>query len=282
MRPLLKQSQLYCHLKWVLACIALLLSATTLAGNRIALVIGNAAYSEMPLDNPVNDALSMKSVLEKTGFEVVIATDASLVQMQNALLDFTARLNSQSTALVFYAGHGVQANGKNYLLPVDAELENQSQLKFQSLELTDMLEELDASDARIKLVILDACRNNPFERSLRGSGRGLAAVDAARGSLIAYATSPGATASDGDGDNGLYTSELLKAIEAPGLKVEEVFKQVRIQVSEKSRGQQVPWESSSLTGDVIFTGPRSNAQFSTQTATQTASQAAPTRPDNSA
>lgn len=243
----------FIKLSFVLAClIGLLLSVQASANNRIALVIGNADYPDMPLKNPRNDAEAMEKTLIQAGFNVVTALDADLETMQSAMLEFVGQLNRNSTALVFYAGHGMQANGRNYLLPVDAQLETERSLRFQALELTDLLEELDASDARIKMVILDACRNNPFERSMRGAGRGLAAVDAARGTLIAYATSPGSTASDGDGDNGLYTQSLLKALSEPGLKVEEVFKKVRIQVADASQGAQIPWESSSLTGDFIF------------------------------
>ena len=241
------------NVSFVLAClIGSLLSAQASANNRIALVIGNADYPDMPLKNPRNDAEAMERTLIEAGFNVVTALDADLETMQSAMLKFVGQLNRNSTALVFYAGHGMQANGRNYLLPVDAQLETERSLRFQALELADLLEELDASDARIKMVILDACRNNPFERSMRGAGRGLAAVDAARGTLIAYATSPGSTASDGDGDNGLYTQSLLKALSEPGLKVEEVFKKVRIQVADASQGAQIPWESSSLTGDFIF------------------------------
>lgn len=257
----------------VLVC--LLAAAPALAAsNRVALVIGNADYIDMPLKNPRNDAVAMKQVLEQSGFDVVAALDADLDTMQNAMLDFVARLNRDSTALVFYAGHGMQANGRNYLLPVDAKIETERTLRFASLELGDLLEELEASAARIKIVILDACRNNPFERAMRGSGRGLAAVDAARGTLIAYATSPGATASDGDGDNGLYTQSLLQAIAQPGLKVEEVFKQVRIAVSDASRGSQVPWESSSLTGDFIFIDDTDKPEAATSAA-QTVATATP-------
>lgn len=256
--------------------VCLLATSPALAtSNRVALVIGNADYIDMPLKNPRNDAIAMKQVLEQSGFDVVAALDADLDTMQNAMLDFVARLNRDSTALVFYAGHGMQANGRNYLLPVDAKIETERTLRFQSLELGDLLEELEASAARIKIVILDACRNNPFERAMRGSGRGLAAVDAARGTLIAYATSPGATASDGEGDNGLYTQSLLRAIAEPGLKVEEVFKQVRIAVSEASRGSQVPWESSSLTGDFIFIDNADQPAPSAPIAPTIASAAAP-------
>lgn len=223
-----------------------------IASERVALVIGNAAYEETPLYNPHNDAKAISAKLREFDFDVVMALDADLATMQEAVLDFINKIERTSTALVFYAGHGIQANGRNYLLPVDARLKSEKSLRFEALELNDILEELEEAQARINIVILDACRNNPFERKFRGGSRGLAVIDAAQGTLIAYATAPGSVASDGDGSNGLYTQELLKALEQPGLKVEEVFKAVRREVSFSSGGEQIPWESSSLTGDFVF------------------------------
>ena len=176
------------------------LSCQASASQRIALVIGNAAYAESPLHNPVNDAIAIDERLTALGFEVVRVTDADLRSMQSALVEFTRRIEDDATALVFYAGHGVQANGRNYLVPIDARLENESSLRFEALELNDVLEELEYSRSKLNLVVLDACRNNPFLRRFRGGSRGLAAVDAATGTLIAYATGPGAVASDGSGE----------------------------------------------------------------------------------
>ena len=244
---------------------------------RTALVIGNANYAELPLKNPVNDARAMTSVLTESGFEVITVLDADLRSMQDAMLKFAESIDSESTALVFYAGHGVQANGHNYLLPVDAQIESESELRFEGLELGDLLDELDKAGARVNIVILDACRNNPFERKLRGRGRGLAAVDAARGTIIAYATAPGSTAADGQGENGLYTGSLLKAIRKPNLKVEEVFKEVRIAVAEASGGAQIPWESSSLTGDFVFV-----SDAATKASTNTQISAPQSKPSNTA
>jgi hypothetical protein len=181
-----------------------------------------------------------------------MSVDANLETMQRTLVEFAGRIKPGATAMVYYAGHGIQANGRNYLLPIDARFESESALRFEALEVADILEDLENSRSRINLVVLDACRNNPFERRVRGGGRGLAVIDASAGSLIAYATAPGSVASDGDGRNGLYTGALLAALDMPGLKVEDVFKQVRIKVSRRSNGQQVPWESSSLTADFIF------------------------------
>ena len=240
---------------WTSLCIAwvaLFHSSQVFAAERIALVIGNADYAEAPLFNPLNDAKAMGAKLRQVGFEVVEVTDADLETMQQAVMDFMNEVTPESTALVFYAGHGIQANGRNYLIPVDATLKSERALRFEALELNDILEELEEIEAKINIVILDACRNNPFARRFRGGSRGLAVVDAAQGTLIAYATAPGSVASDGHGDNGLYTQELLRALEQPGLKVEEVFKNVRREVAELSGGEQVPWESSSLVGDFVF------------------------------
>ncbi len=244
------------RLQWpalaLLALVLALAAGAATAGNRLALVIGNADYRESPLKNPVNDAEAMSEVLQEAGFEVISALDADLEAMQQAVLQLGQRVTPDSTVLVFYAGHGVQSKGRNYLLPVDAVIESENSLRYAALDLTDVLDELADAGGRVNIVILDACRNNPFARKTRGGGRGLAAVDAARGTLIAYATAPGSVAVDGDGDNGLYTASLLRAIREPDLKVEEVFKRVRIAVTESSNGLQVPWESSSLTGDFIF------------------------------
>lgn len=219
---------------------------------RVALVIGNGAYHEAPLRNPVSDARSMSERLTKLGFEVITVENASRDAMEHAILDFASRLQSETMGLFYYAGHGLQSRGRNYLLPVDADVDSERALRFEAIDVQTVLEEMAFAANRINIVILDACRNNPFERRFRGGSRGLAAIDAAGGTLIAYATAPGAVAADGDGDNGLYTSELLAALEVPDLKAEEVFKRVRVAVSERTHGAQIPWESSSLTGDFVF------------------------------
>jgi hypothetical protein len=146
------------------------------------------------------------------------------------------------------------------MLPVDAKAASERALKFEAVDVQAILEEMAFAGNRVNIVILDACRNNPFERRFRGGSRGLAAIDAARGTLIAYATAPGSVAADGDGDNGLYTSELLTALTVPDLTVEEVFKRVRVAVTERTSGAQVPWESSSLTGDFVFNRHQSGTQ----------------------
>ncbi|HEY0522692.1 MAG TPA: caspase family protein, partial [Stellaceae bacterium] len=219
---------------------------------RLALVIGNGGYPEAPLRNPVNDATAMGRTLKKLNFQVVELHDASRKQIAQAILDFGEKLKRGGVGLFYYAGHGVQVRGQNYLVPVDASITSEGSIGFEAIAVESVTDQMGDAGNRINLIILDACRNNPFERRLRGGPRGLAAMDAARGTLIAYATAPGSTAADGDGQNGLYTEELLRSLREPGLKVEEVFKRVRTGVVQKTNGQQTPWESSSLTGDFVF------------------------------
>ena len=226
---------------------------------RVALVIGNAAYKDAPLDNPVNDARDMAEVLRRTGFEVIELINGTQKEMNRAIAKFGDRLRSDSVALFYYAGHGVQVRGKNYLVPIDAQISNETSVRVESVDVDGVLDQLASSE--LNVVILDACRNNPFERKFRAmGGGGLAQMDAPKGSLIAYATAPGKTAADGDGRNGLFTGELLKQMQRPGLTIEQVFKNVRREVARATRDNQIPWESSSLTGDFYFLpGARTSA-----------------------
>ncbi|MCP5270875.1 MAG: caspase family protein [Burkholderiaceae bacterium] len=224
-------------------------------GKRLALVIGNAAYRDAPLQNPVNDARAMAQALEGAGFEVMLHTDADQRTLLTALREFGQQLRGGGTGLFYYAGHGMQIKGRNYLIPVGADIQREDEVAYQSLDVQAVLDKMDSAANGTNLVILDACRNNPFARSFRSSTQGLAPVDAPVGTLVAFATSPGAVASDGASDNGLYTRHLLQALAEPGRKVEEVFKQVRTQVRRDSGGLQVPWESTSLEGDFYFHPP---------------------------
>lgn len=218
---------------------------------RVALVIGNAAYpGPAALRNPANDATDMAAKLKKLGFDVTLKTDIPLRQMLRTLTEFGDKVTNGTEALFFYAGHGMQVKGRNYLIPIDAQIGTESSVSSEAVDVDQLLDKL--SHARLSMVILDACRNNPFERRFRGGGQGLAQINAPTGTLIAYATAPGKVAADGDGRNGLYTAELLKAMDIPGIKVEDVFKRVRANVVEKSGDAQTPWESSSLTGDFYF------------------------------
>lgn len=226
-------------------------AAATPAEPRVALVIGNAAYPGDPLRNPVNDAREMARTLRGLGFTVLLHENVGKRAMEDAVLEFGRRIAEGGVGLFFYAGHGIQVRGRNYLVPVDARIQEEAATRVAAVDVDLLLEQLSAARNRVNVVILDACRNNPFEQKLRGGSQGLAAVDAARGTLVAYATSPGSVAIDGQGQHGLYTEELLKALRQPGLKIEEVFKRVRIQVTQRSKGAQTPWESSSLTGDLV-------------------------------
>ena len=218
---------------------------------RLALVIGNSAYRESPLRNPVNDVRAMAQRFKELGFTVLAHENATKRTMESAIIEFGRRLAEGGVGAFYYAGHGLQVRGRNYLVPVDAEIEDEASTRVAAVDVELLLEQMAEAKNRVNMVILDACRNNPFERRMRGGSRGLAAVDAARGTLVAYATAPGSVAADGDGKNGLYTEELLEALREPGLKIEEVFKRVRINVARRSKGAQTPWESSSLTGDLV-------------------------------
>lgn len=217
---------------------------------KVALVIGNSAYPTANLRNPVNDASAMAGKLRALGFDVLLRTDLTQREMTRSFSQFGEKLGPGAVALFYFAGHGLQVQGKNFLIPVDAEIRTEASVRTEAVDVDLVLHQLGT--ARLSMVILDACRNNPFERRFRGTGGGLAQIDAPTGTLIAYATAPGKTADDGLGSNGLYTTELLKAIDMQGLTVEEVFKQVRINVLKASRNQQIPWESSSLTGEFFF------------------------------
>lgn len=226
-------------------------NASSSSGKRVALVIGNAAYpGPAALRNPVNDATDMAAKLKKLGFDATLRTNVSQKEMLRALTEFGDKVTAGSEALFFYAGHGMQVKGRNYLIPIDAKIGTESSVSSEAVDVDQLLDKL--SHARLSLVILDACRNNPFDRRFRGGGQGLAQINAPTGTLIAYATAPGKVAADGDGRNGLYTSELVMAMDIPGLKVEDVFKRVRAKVVAKSGDAQTPWESSSLTGDFYF------------------------------
>jgi len=222
---------------------------------RLALVIGNSEYVYGGgLANPVNDARSMKQTLEVLGFSVIEYADCTQKTMKIAMDEFGEQLKSYDVGLFFYAGHGLQVRGNNYLIPVDAKLEDVNDVEYDCVRAGRILGKMESAGTRTNIVILDACRDNPFERSWnRGAqGQGLAFMNAPSGSLIAYATSPGTTAADGSGRNGLYTSALLEHIQTPDITIEEVFKRVRTTVRQSSQSKQIPWESTSLEGNFYF------------------------------
>jgi formylglycine-generating enzyme required for sulfatase activity len=223
---------------------------------RVALVIGNGAYRSAPLRNPVNDARGMAQVLREAGFEVLLVENQDLKGLKTAIVEFGDRLAPGGIGLFYYAGHGLQVRGKSYLIPTDAQIKSERFVDVEAVDLTSVVAQMEEAKTRLNLVILDACRDNPFRSVWRSATRGLAEVVAPAGTLIAYATAPGSLASDGEGANSIYTGELLKAMRLPSLKVEEVFKRVRQEVARRTNGQQVPWESSSLIGDFMFVLPQ--------------------------
>ncbi len=227
--------------------------ANSTSSKRIALVIGNGAYTNAPpLKNPPNDARDMAATLKVLGFSVSSAIDADQRTMKRLIREFGLQLKGGGQGLFYYAGHGVQMRGRNYLIPANADITSETDVEDQAVDLNLVLGLMDEAQNGLNIVILDACRNNPFTRSFRSAGSGLAQVDAPTGTLIAYATSPGRVASDGTGRNGLYTSELLSQMRVSGIGVEEMFKRVRAAVQRQTTGQQVPWESSSLVGNFAF------------------------------
>jgi hypothetical protein len=219
---------------------------------RIALVIGNGLYKNAPLVNPTNDAKDVSQALVELGFEVIHKENLTQNQMREAIRAFGERIRNGGVGLFYYAGHGIQVDGRNYLVPVTAIINHVYEVEYESIDVGFVLAQMENARNRLNLVILDACRNNPFARKFRSTTKGLASIDAPSGTMIAYATAPGSVASDGDSKNGLYTQELLVAMQMPGLQIEQVFKQVRIAVQNKTDGKQVPWESSSLIGDFYF------------------------------
>lgn len=221
--------------------------------SKIALVIGNAKYAgSAALNNPENDAKDITAALKKLDFQVVEKLNLSQKEMNKAIGDFGKKIDKDTVALFYYAGHGLQLKGKNYLVPIDASISAEPQIRSESIDIETVFDQMENSGTSI--VILDACRNNPFEKKMRGGSNGLAQVDAPQGMIIAYSTAPGKTALDGDGRNGVYTQELVKIIGMPNLSIEQVFKRVRASVSKHSDGSQIPWETSSLTGDFYFVG----------------------------
>lgn len=240
----------------VLFLIFLITAPIAAQASRIALVIGNANYQMAPLRNPVNDANDLTKILNKLGFEVILKTNANRRSMIKAIQKFGRRLHHADVGLFFYAGHGLQVNGHNYLVPVDANILSEADIEPETVEAARVLKQMELSNNGINIVILDACRNNPYKRSFsRDLTRGLARLDAPNGTFIAYATSPGDVAQDGKGRNSPFTENLLRALKTmPHLKIEELFKKVAKNMIESSKikNPQIPWRHSSLINDFCF------------------------------
>ena len=221
---------------------------------RQALVIGNSEYRHAGrLRNPVNDARAIGSTLQQLGFEVTTLLDADQRKMERAIRDFGDELrNRRGVGLFYYAGHGMQFDGENYLLPTDINPSTEDDVRYDAVPLGKMLAQMRAADNAMNVVILDACRNNPFSRSFRTFSPGLAQINAAAGTFISFATAPGQVAADGDGNNGLFTGKLLAHLQTPGLKIEEVFKRTTADVYTASNQRQAPWVQYSVIGDFYF------------------------------
>ena len=249
-----------CFIACVLATgiAASLFSNPARAAERVALVVGNSAYEKIsPLRNPVNDASLLANTLRTLGFDVLETTDATQQELKSAIRDFGKRLRTagkDAVGLFYFAGHGVQSEGHNYLIPLGAPIEEEADLEFEAVPARWVLGRMEAAGNALNLVILDACRNNPYKSSFRTGSRGLSRMEAPTGSLIAYSAGPGSVAVDGTGQNSPYALALKDAIEVSGLKVEEVFKRVRNSVLKETGEIQTPWEESSLRGDFYFRG----------------------------
>ncbi|MBU0499289.1 MAG: caspase family protein [Gammaproteobacteria bacterium] len=241
----------------LLMILVLLLAAPlSWAGQRQALVIGNGAYADARLKNPANDARDIAVKLRSLGFTVTELIDADQRKMETAVRDFSRALGQDGVGLFYFAGHGIEMGGENYLLPVGADIQSEMDVKYKAISAGYVLDGMRAAGNPMNLVILDACRNNPYARSFRSGGsRGLTRMNPAKGSLVLYATLPGDVAEDGKGRNGLFTEKLLASLDQPGLKVEEVFKQTALAVDQASGQKQTPWQEGVILGDFYFREP---------------------------
>jgi carboxyl-terminal processing protease len=234
---------------------------------RTALIIGNATYRESPLRNPVNDAEAVAAALKPLGFQVILRQNTTQKELLEAMREFSRQAAKSQVRLFYYAGHGVQLRGRNYLMPVDAEVQTEDDITQRGADVTELLERLATMPNGVNLVVLDACRNNPFMPSVaqladsrrirtRGLGpqaAGLAPLQAPSGTLIAFSTAPGSVAIDNPlQKNSVYTKHLLANLRTPGMPIERLFKQVRVAVAQETQQQQVPWETSSLMGEFCF------------------------------
>jgi hypothetical protein len=235
---------------------ALKISKTSTQGEqRVALVIGNRDYTSLSkLKNPINDARAMRNILSKKSFSVIYLENASQLEMEEAIDKFAYKLkNENGVGMFYYAGHGMEVEGKNYLIPTNAKITSKKYVKSKSVSIDIIVSAMEEAKNRLNILVLDSCRNDPFNRS--GTG-GLAPINSAKGIYVAYATAPNKVAEDGEGENGLFTQHLIKYINQEGLKIEDVFKKVRTEVRKDSNGNQIPWSSSSIEGDFYFTFPK--------------------------
>src|SRR5215470_18987374 len=238
----------------VLAVVAMAVSPPALAqsdGGKIALLIGNANYpdADAPLKQPVTDARALADELRRNGFETDIAENLTKEAMQRAVERFYGKVKPGTSVVFFFSGYGIQTGRQTYLIPVNAQIWTEAEVRRDGNGIDTVLAELNARGANVKIAIIDASRRNPFERRFRGVSTGLAPVTAPRGTLVISAAAPSTVINDSEGENSLFVRELLKEMRSPGLSVEEIFNRTRIGVSRVSRSEQVPWISSSLVDD---------------------------------
>lgn len=237
------------------------LTVTAQGERRVALVIGNSAYALGALANPVNDARDIAATLRQANFEVLFGENQNRRQMRELIRQFGDKIRNGGVGLFFFAGHGVQVNSTNFLIPIGAEITKETEVEDEAVSVNFVLAQMEDARNKLNIVVLDACRDNPFARSFRTAGeRGLAVTKSApTGTLIAYATGAGSVASDGAGRNGLFTQELLTNLKTPGLTLESVFRRTRTTVRSKSNGQQVPYEYTSVEGEDFYFLPPNGA-----------------------
>lgn len=240
-------------LTWGLAATLVAVSGMASPERRVALVIGNGAYGDAALRNPVNDARDVAVALGELGFEVDRLLDADQRAMEEAIAGFTRELDEEHVVGLFYfAGHGIELDGQNYLVPVDASISSESDVKYKAVNAGYVLDGMTRAGNGLNLMVLDACRNNPYARSFRSGSRGLVEMKPATGTLILYATEPGQLARDGEGRNGVFTEKLLEQLKRPGLSAEEVFKGTALGVHELTAGEQTPWQEGVILGHFVF------------------------------
>lgn len=241
---------------------------------RNALVIGNSGYSGSPLKNPVNDARAMERALNQLGFKVTLATDVKNYQgMVKLIRDFGLELQKGGVGLFYYAGHGVQMAGRNYLIPTQADIRKEGDVELEAVDLDRVLNEMQYARNDINIIILDACRDNPYAATFRSSQRGLATITrSVPDCLIAFATQPNGVALDGEGNNGIFTEELLKNISTPGLSITQIMMRTRNGVRQRTQDAQLPWETNLLSDDFYLTeAPKTSQPVQTPPAEDTLS-----------
>ena len=233
---------------------------------KLALVVGNASYRAVPgLRNPGNDARAIAQALRESGFEVTLVQDAARGAMLEAIDAYAKALAARKgVGLFYFAGHGLQLQWRNYLLPVDAKVASAADVPAQCVDISGLMGGVRSAANPMNVIILDACRDNPFAGDVRAEQKGLSQMDAPTGTLLAYATAPGNTADDGTGANGLYTENLLREMRVRDAKIEDVFKRVRLGVRRASSGRQIPWESTSLEEDFYFVPPEQLRKLSAE------------------